>query len=172
MKKFILSTLVTTTLLGSVLPSVTVIASSTDNIEEVKLHSELEQPVTDIYNPNSDSPSMSELKKLDLSENTINEINSITYSGLQVNSTQNTQGEITVQGKFSATVKVIRAGWNKLPKKVRRKIASYVGIGQFLAYLEQLTGTVENALYKTCRHFGMSSGWSTFVSKTIVFFIL
>lgn len=171
MKKIIISSLVAATLVGTITPSISAVAAEFSSESNLEINEELETK-NDVYSPYTELPSSEELAELGLTDQQIDGISNFTYSGIMVDTSTTNPGEFTTMGKFSAAVKLIRAGWKKLPLKVRTYIGGFVGIDTFLSYVETMTGTIENALYKTCIHFGMSSGWATAISKTIVFIIL
>lgn len=171
MKKIILSSLVAATLVSTITPTISAVAAEENSTHNLVINEDLKVE-NDVYNPYTELPSAEELADLGLTDEQLNGINEVTYSGIMVESAPSKPGEFTTFGKLSASVKVIRAGWKKLPAKVRNYIAGFVGVDTFLSYVETLTGNIENALYKACRHFGMNTSWSTFLSKTIVFVLL
>lgn len=76
--------------------------------------------------------------------------------------------EVTLDGKFTAAVKIIRKGYNKLPKKVKQYIAAHTGLETFLGFIENATGTIQDAVYKACIKVGMNKTVANIVTAAIM----
>lgn len=64
--------------------------------------------------------------------------------------------------------KAIAKAWNALPYKVKVKIAAYGGLKTFMNILNNMTGAVENMVYKTCTKMGMNSTVAWWVTQAVL----
>lgn len=70
-------------------------------------------------------------------------------------------------------VKIIRAGYDKLPPSVVH--CRYMGLETLLSFIENATGTIQDAVYQACRDVGMSHSVANIVTAaimTLVFLII
>ena len=72
------------------------------------------------------------------------------------------------RGKFPWAVKIIRAGYDKLPLSVKKFIAAYMGLETLLSFIENATGTIQDAEYQACRDVGMSHSVANIVTAAIM----
>ncbi|MDR2976464.1 MAG: hypothetical protein LBV19_04045 [Streptococcaceae bacterium] len=80
-------------------------------------------------------------------------------------------GQSRQRGKFTWAVKLLRAGYHRLPAGVKGYIAAHIGLDKLLSLIEHYTGSLENAIYNTCRSAGMPNWMAGFVAKTIMLVI-
>lgn len=81
------------------------------------------------------------------------------------------------RGKLSISVKTMRTIWRKLPFKVRKFLVEHTGIAgvgalqTILGAVDNFTGSVENAVYKSCKKAGMNDHYAWWVTKSIMLFL-
>ncbi|WP_156314128.1 hypothetical protein [Companilactobacillus kimchii] len=80
----------------------------------------------------------------------------------------NGQGDGISRGKFTWAVKTIRKGYSKLPSGVKKYIAAHTGLDTLLGFIENATGTLQDAIYKACRNVGMNATVANIVTAAIM----
>ncbi len=75
------------------------------------------------------------------------------------------------RGKLTWAAKAIKIAYKKLPKKVKKLIASYIGINRLVSTIEHYTGGIEDAIYQICRKANMPKSAARLVAKTITLLI-
>ena len=129
------------------------------------------------------SPDINELKELGVTDSEIEKLLSTKSSGIYLidgvaydrNGNligQSDPNAITTQGKFSAAIKLLKAGWDKLPKGVQDAIGGTTGFAALLNFIDHFTGTIEDAIYEGCLTLGMSETVAWWVTKTLTFLVL
>lgn len=77
------------------------------------------------------------------------------------------------RGKFSAAIKLIRQGYNKLPNRVKEYIAGAIGLDRLLSLIDTYTGKVTDAICWALEYGGNMPHWmADFCAKTITAVLL
>ncbi|AUB54426.1 hypothetical protein GUI51_13435 [Enterococcus mundtii] len=156
--KFITIGLATLSLLSATVPVGTTLVQA-DEIKSVASEKDHFKGLSD-----------NELQKLGFSAEEIaiyhDNLNNPVYleNGIILNSKEQHQE----RGKFTWAVKAIRKGYNKLPTSVKRYIAAHTGLETLLSFIENATGTIQDAVYNACRKVGMSKSVANIVTAAIM----
>lgn len=167
-QKLVIPVLASTLFFTSISSTVQASQGNVSNANEIILNNNFE---------NIPTPSIDELKKLNLSDNEIQELLSIDSNGIYLidgvaYDKDGHQLVLTERGKLSWATKILRAGWNKLPKKVQNAIGGIVGFEALLNFIDHYTGAIEDAVYDGCKYLGMSDSVAWWVTKTLTLLVL
>ncbi|USB31695.1 hypothetical protein [Paenibacillus sp. YPG26] len=111
---------------------------------------------------------VSEIKKLLLTKSSgVYLIDGVAYDRNGKLIEQSDPNTITTQGKFTAVIKLLKAGWDKLPSGVQDAIGGTAGFAALLNTIDHFTGSVEDAIYQGCLALGMSETVAWWVTKTL-----
>lgn len=106
------------------------------------------------------------LKELGFTDAEIQKMNNAVPSDLYVKDGKIIDGNGMERGKWSAAVKVIKAGLKKLPKAVQDFLNDF-GLGDFLGFIDSATGALSDVIYDACKHVGMSDTVANIVTTAI-----
>jgi len=165
MKKIIITTFATATLLSTVTPSVlntntsyaavTIANSITKDRQYLALNAENKAKFAEIVELNelSASEQLTLLREM-------GEVRGISPDG-------------TIQeGKIKIAYKTAQTAWKYLPKSVKSKFKTQGAFWSFLKAYEHFDGTIEKGINRDLRKMGFSSYWANVTTKIITFFIL
>ncbi|KRK93573.1 hypothetical protein [Companilactobacillus futsaii] len=140
--------------------------SITTEVRAAKVDDTVVQGETDEFKGLTDQ----ELKDLGFNNQEINNYNNNINDNLIIDHGMviNGQGDGISRGKFTWAVKVIRKGYSKLPSSVKKYIAAHTGLDTLLDFVENATGTLQDAIYKACRNVGMNATIANIVTAAIM----
>ena len=166
MKKTILiaGSVALATLLSVTVPSVTsvVYASETAKVE-------LESMQEDKFIGVSDD----QLKKIGFNDQEIgNYHNNLEIPIMIENGLVESNGQSGERGKFTWAVKLIRKAYNLLPASVKAYIVAHSSLDTLLSFIENATGTIQDAVYNACRKVGMNATVANLVTAAIMTLVL
>lgn len=156
--KLIATNFAAITLLSVTIPSVTSVALAAEGLTE---HQEIDS-FRGLSDQELNDLGFSYIEIASYHDNMTNPV--YIENGMILNSkTQQVQ-----RGKFTWAVKIIRAGYDKLPLSVKKFIAAYMGLETLLSFIENATGTIQDAVYQACRDVGMSHSVANIVTAAIM----
>lgn len=106
------------------------------------------------------------LKQLGFSDSEIEKMNNAQPSDLYVKDGMIIDENGKERGKWSAAVKIIKAGLKKLPKAVQKYLDDF-GLGDFLGFIDTATGALSDVIYDACKYVGMSDTVANIVTTAI-----
>ncbi len=72
------------------------------------------------------------------------------------------------RGRFTWAVKLIRKAYNLLPASVKAYIVAHSSLDTLLSFIENATGTIQDAVYNACRKVGMNATVANIVTAAIM----
>lgn len=174
MKKILISSLVTTMLLGIIAPSASVFAA-----ESEPTHANIIEKTQQMPKENTSFETAVELgisdeqidAILNLESPNITLKNGVAYDKDNKVISDYQQDGIQTRGKLSWAVKALRAAWGKIPTKVKTAIGGLAGFNRLLSVIDTFTGKVEDAVYTGCKTLGMSDNLAWWVTKSLMIFL-
>lgn len=166
--KLVVPVLASTLFLTAISPTVQAFEGDTTTSNEITIESKFE---------NIQAPSINELEKLNLSDAEIQALLSIESTGIYLvdGVAYDKDGNKLVvkeRGKLSWATKILRAGWDKLPKGTKDAIGGIAGFEALLNFIDHYTGAIEDAVYEGCLMLGMGETAAWWVTKTLTLLVL
>ena len=162
MKKMILiaGSVALATLLSVTVPSVTSVVYASETAK-----AELKSVQEDKFIGVSDN----QLKKLGFNDQQIrNNHTNLENPILIENGMVENNGQSAERGKFTWAVKLIRKAYNLLPASVKAYIVAHSSLDTLLSFIENATGTIQDAVYNACRKVGMNATVANLVTAAIM----